>query len=160
MKLPRKFTTFASLSKYVAMALFLALPIIGFFLGMLYQRDLMENISPPTPENTHLDVSPSPMSYHPSNPDTSCQRNDDCILFDTRYRKPALFCCPQQCINFYADTVIAVSKQWLSERDKQICNPTITCPQEPGFGCIRQVSESYNHIKAVCSSGICKKVMY
>ena len=40
MKLSKKYTTVTPLSKAIAMILFIALPFIGFFLGMQYQKGL------------------------------------------------------------------------------------------------------------------------
>lgn len=67
MKLPKELTTITSLSKYFAMILFIALPFIGFLLGIKYQemidlierQELYNNLAPiarsptPTPENTN-----------------------------------------------------------------------------------------------------------
>ena len=45
MKLPKELTTATKLSKYLAMVLFIALPFVGFFLGVRYQEmmDLAKN---------------------------------------------------------------------------------------------------------------------
>jgi len=40
MKLPKELTTVTKLSKYLAMVVFIALPIVGFFLGMRYQETM------------------------------------------------------------------------------------------------------------------------
>lgn len=65
MKLPKELTIVTPLSKYLAMILFIVLPIVGFFLGIRYQeildlakRQQMENnlsvtrIPTPTPDET------------------------------------------------------------------------------------------------------------
>ena len=38
MKFPKELTTVTPLSKYLAMVVFVTLPIVGFFLGMRYQE--------------------------------------------------------------------------------------------------------------------------
>lgn len=40
MKLSKKYTTVTTLSKTLALILFIALPFIGFYLGMQYQKGL------------------------------------------------------------------------------------------------------------------------
>lgn len=52
MKLPKELTTVTKLSKYLAMLLFIALPIVGFLLGTKYQQKVMIET-----KNTNLSIS-------------------------------------------------------------------------------------------------------
>lgn len=60
MKLPKELTKVTPLSKYLAMILFLALPFVGFFLGMQYQEliDLYNR--------QQVDVYPSTIKRYPT----------------------------------------------------------------------------------------------
>jgi hypothetical protein len=57
MKLGKKYTTVTPLSKIIALGLFIAMPFIGFYLGMNYQSSI-DKLSTPT-----VTVSPSPSPY-------------------------------------------------------------------------------------------------
>ncbi len=57
MKLSKKYTTVTPLSKILALILFIALPFIGFYLGMLYQKGIDVGIPNPPYAYEELDVS-------------------------------------------------------------------------------------------------------
>lgn len=44
MKLSKKYTTVTTFSKTIALILFIALPFIGFYLGMQYQKGLDQSL--------------------------------------------------------------------------------------------------------------------
>lgn len=156
MKFPKELTTRTPLSKILAIFLFLTFPMLGFYLGIQYQRILTDYI---TPQLSFKNTQQTRESLDPrSNTNTSCHSDDDCSLFDTNFSSSILFCCRQQCDNLYNDTVVATSKQWLSQRSKLLCTPPLTCPQQPGFACTRPVVESVSHVKAICLLGTCRKI--
>lgn len=49
MKLPQYLTTVTPLSKFLALFLFFTLPLIGFYLGMEYQKTIVDSLSEVTP---------------------------------------------------------------------------------------------------------------
>ncbi len=65
MKLPKQLTTVTPFSKYLAMFLFILLPIVGFYLGIQYQKNLtvksmpVENLVEPTPSPTNTPIIPT-----------------------------------------------------------------------------------------------------
>ena len=64
MKLPKSFTTVTPFSRLIALILFVLLPFVGFYTGVLYQRSItppqqLITISPVTPINTPLVAAPS-----------------------------------------------------------------------------------------------------
>ena len=60
MKLPKELTTVTPLSKYLAMVVFLALPFIGFFMGVRYQEMLDLGKRQQTEDNLTIPRTPTP----------------------------------------------------------------------------------------------------
>jgi hypothetical protein len=77
-KLPKWLTTVTPLSKALAMILFIALPFIGFYLGMKYQQQIM--INPPVVSEVQKNIIPTPTSASSKNIDgtIACKTNRDC----------------------------------------------------------------------------------
>ena len=63
MKLSKKFTTVTPLSKFIAMALFIILPFLGFYLGIKYQE---------TKQSIEI-IAPTTINAHPQN---ECENNN------------------------------------------------------------------------------------
>ena len=72
MKLPKELTTVTRLSKIVAMILFIALPIVGFLLGMRHQQI----ISSPSIITNSPTPTPSTDCYYIDNPEAACPMKD------------------------------------------------------------------------------------
>jgi hypothetical protein len=53
MKLSKQYTTVTPLSKTIALILFIALPFIGFFLGMKYQQEI-DMLARPVLNNSYI----------------------------------------------------------------------------------------------------------
>ena len=88
MKLPRELTTVTKLSKYLAMMVFVALPIVGFFLGMSYQ-EMIDLAKKQEESNIVIEskLSPSPIEIPTVDPSTAnwkTYRNDE-FGFEIRY---------------------------------------------------------------------------
>jgi len=78
MTLPKSLTTVTSLSKTLALLLFIALPIIGFYLGIHYQKAL----------NDEALFMPTPTSPIQTNPSPTCRPRPACLDATPRCMMP------------------------------------------------------------------------
>jgi hypothetical protein len=77
MKLPKSFTTVTPLSKTIALAMFIVLPICAFFYGRYYQQ-LLDNGNPPKVIMQYRVEKPTPLASQLPNTTTTCKTDFDC----------------------------------------------------------------------------------
>jgi hypothetical protein len=75
-KLPPWATTVTPFSKMLALFMFILLPIVGFYYGRYYQKQLDRyQMKPPV---INYIINPAPTTAHPQNDKISCKTNGDC----------------------------------------------------------------------------------
>lgn len=137
MKLPNSMTTVTPLSKAIAMALFVALPFVGFYLGMKYQSSISTNpietvknapfqqqeVTPQEPTNTPAQIN-------------GCKSSADC---------PA----GASCQNGVCIGVDNIEKSCITDTD---------CPGHTAIACSDgQAGQTFCHVER-CIQGVCQYI--
>lgn len=80
MTLPKSVTTVTPLSKYLAMALFILFPFVGFYLGIQYQKLATPQYSPkPYISAPQITITPTPTRTIIAKPQISCRPRPACL---------------------------------------------------------------------------------
>lgn len=94
MKLPSSFTTVTSLSKILAAILFITLPIVGFYLGMQYQKLNTQVEQPPVvqPTTTPILAPPGQKPIGSNDVESFCNENGGTFLYELNERNKYMEC--------------------------------------------------------------------
>ncbi|MGH7245422.1 MAG: hypothetical protein ACREGI_00630 [Candidatus Levyibacteriota bacterium] len=143
MKLPKSLITVTPFSKALALFLFILFPFVGFYLGMMYQKSVTQISSD---QNSTANTS-----------EFYCQQDSDCTMYKKDTVGTAL-CCSNlnNCMNYYDDSVIAVSSSWVANKRTAACGEHIMCPMI-AMMCTKDIYDSHMQVKAVCNHNVCKK---